>query len=103
MKVKLIYEDDIDRYFVRFTNGKSKIVKLNEACYLAAENKISIGKSEYKESKNVKLDWTDGTPPPPTREEYQKQYFIKNRERIMAHQRERYARKKRLDKTLVNE
>lgn len=103
MKVKLIYKDDTDKYFIRYSNGKSKIVKLNQAYHLAEENKIGIGESEYNESKNITLDWTDGTPPPPTKEEYQKQYFIKNRERIMQYQRERYARKKRLDKTLVNE
>jgi hypothetical protein len=98
MKVKLIYKDDTDKYFIRYSNGKSKIVKLNEAYHLAEENKIGIGESETIESKEIKLDWTDGTPPPPTREEYHKQYFIKNRERIMAYQRERYAKKIRLTK-----
>lgn len=103
MKVKLIYREGLETFFVRYQDGTSKIVKVDEAAKLSLEQNIFVGDSEYNESRNVKLDWTDGTPPPPTREEYQKEYFIKNRERIMQYQRERYARKKQLDKTLVNE
>ena len=107
MKVKLIYKDDTDRYLVRFASGKSKIVKLNEAYHLAEENKIGIGDSEYNESKNVKLDWTDGTPPESTREEkilqWRKEYWIKNKERLTAYQKEYHSKKKQLDKSIVNE
>jgi hypothetical protein len=115
MKIKLIYKDDIDKYFIRFANGKSKIVKLNEAYHLAEENKISIGDSEYNESKNIKLDWTDGTPIPIpiklkgyiTKEnyhrEYMREYYKRNKAQMITYSKERYARKKRLDKTLVNE
>ena len=115
MKIKLIYKDDTDKYFIRYSNGKSKIVKLNQAYHLAEENKIGIGESEYNESKNIKLDWTDGKPAPIpiklkgylTREnyarEYAKEYYIRNKERILMYYKQRLAKKKRLDKTLVSE
>lgn len=99
MKIKLIYKDDTDKYLVRYSNGKSKIVKLNEAYHLAEENKISIGESETIESKDIKLDWSNGAPPPPTREEklmqWRKEYWIKNKARLSAYQKE-YHRKKKM-------
>ena len=64
MKIKLIYKDDTDKYFIRYSNGKSKIVKLNDAYHLSQELGIGIGDSENVESRNIILDWTDGTPPP---------------------------------------
>ena len=107
MKIKLIYKDDTDKYFIRLANGKSKIVKLNEAYHLAEENKISIGESEYNESKEIKLDWSNGAPPEPTREEkilqWRKEYWIKNKERLSAYQKEYHRKKKELDKSVVSE
>ena len=98
MKIKLIYKDETDKYFVRYYNGKSKIVKLYDAHCLAEENRVSIGESEFTESQNMKLDWSDGTPAPMTRKEYQKDYRQKNKEKIIAYQKERYLRLKELKK-----
>ena len=115
MKVKLIYKDDTDKYFIRYSNGKGMIVKPNEAYHLSQELGIGIGDSENVESRNITLDWTDGTPPPIpiklkghlTREnyarEYAKEYYKRNKERILMYYKQRLATKKRLDKTLVSE
>ena len=107
MKIKLIYKDDTDKYLVRYSNGKGKIVKSYVASYLSKEFGIGIGESETKESQEVKLDWSDGKPPEPTREEkilqWRKEYWIKNKERLSAYQKAYHRKKKELDKSLVNE
>lgn len=97
MKIKLIYKDDTDKYLLRYNNGKSKIAKLNDAHRLAEENKISIGESEFIERQNIKLDWSDGTREL-TAKEKRHQYWIKNKEKMIAYQKARYLRLKELKK-----
>ena len=100
MKVKLIYREGLETFFVRYQNGTSKIVKVDEAAKLSLEQNIFVGESETIESKDVKLDWTDGAPPEPTKEEkllqWRKEYWIKNKERLSAYQKE-YHRKKKIE------
>lgn len=107
MKVKLIYREGLKTFFVRYQDGTSKIVKVDEATKLSLEQNIFVGESEYNESKEIKLDWTNGAPPEPTREEkilqWRKEYWIKNKERLSAYQKEYHSKKKQLDKSIVNE
>ena len=102
MKIKLIYKDSENSYIVRYSEGSFKRTKFDEAKRESKESGIEIGESEFRESQEIKLDWSDGTPPPLTKEEYQKEYWKKNKEKMQAYQKARYQRMK-LDKTLVSE
>ena len=93
MKIKLIYREGYDTFFVRYADGNFRIVKSNEAAKLSFEQNIFIGESEYNESRNIKLDWSNGIPI--------LSYFQKNREKLCEYQRE-YRNKKKLDKVFTS-
>lgn len=60
MKIKSIYKDDQNRYIIRYSDGTMKTVTINEAQEESALNKIDIGESEFVESQEIEIDWSDG-------------------------------------------